>query len=77
MELFKTYLKTSEDDETLDATRHSVVVLMGTLAPHLNNEDDEVWVAYFIDMHIIGSVLISCYWNVLVIIMVYSKTKTA
>ena len=42
MDLFKTYLKTSEDDESLDATRHSVVILMGTLAQHLDNKDDEV-----------------------------------
>ena len=42
MDLFKTYLKTSEDDESLDATRHSVVILMGTLAQHLSNKDDEV-----------------------------------
>ena len=47
MDLFKTYLKTSEDDESLDATRHSVVILMGTLAQHLNNKDDEVRL-YFI-----------------------------
>ena len=47
MDLFKTYLKTSEDDESLDATRHSVVILMGTLAQHLNNKDDEVRVYIF------------------------------
>jgi len=42
MELFKTHLKTSKDNEALDATRHSAVILMGTLAQHLNKDDDEV-----------------------------------
>ena len=46
MDLFKTYLTTSKDDESLDATRHSVVILMGTLAQHLKNNDEEVRFMY-------------------------------
>ena len=42
MDLFKTYLTTLEDDESLDATRHSVVILMGTLAQHLKDNDEGV-----------------------------------
>jgi len=52
MDLFKSYLKTSKDDESLDATRHSVVILMGTLAQHLNNKDDEVRVVHYISVFI-------------------------
>ena len=70
MDLFKTYLQTSEDDETLDATRHSVVILMGTLAQHLNNKDDEVRVYILL---ISVSIFVVGYWLIALCILISLK----